>query len=131
MVLSEAASSDPDYLRKSHMQLASEMRFVSAQLLALFDGDLYLRNGAQCQCQRHRRRLRERVEAGIADGSMPGVVFTQETHVNAVFAVLPDGVAARPGSSSGSTTGAPPGARSAECAASTRPSRTSMHCSPR
>ena len=35
------------------------------------------------------------MEAGIADGSMPGVSFTQETHVNAVFAVLPDGVADR------------------------------------
>ena len=38
---------DPDaadglvYLRKNQMQLASKMRFISAQLLALFDGDLY------------------------------------------------------------------------------------------
>ena len=69
------------------------MRFVSAQLLALFDGDLYLRNAGHANAMA--QRLREGVEAGIADGSMAGVGFTQDTHVNAVFAVLPDGVADR------------------------------------
>ena len=93
VVLDQAASSGLPYLRKSHMQLASKMRFASAQLLALFDGDLYLRNAAHANAMA--KRLREGVEAGIADGSMPGVAFTQETHVNAVFAVLPDGVADR------------------------------------
>ena len=93
VVLDQAASSGLVYLRKSHMQLASKMRFVSAQLLALFDGDLYLRNAGHANAMA--KRLREGVEAGIVDGSMPGVAFTQETHVNAVFAVLPDGVADR------------------------------------
>ena len=41
------------------------------------------------------RRLRDGIEAGIADGSMPGVAFTQETQVNAVFATLPAGIADR------------------------------------
>ena len=93
VVLDEAASSGMVYLRKSHMQLASKMRFVSAQLLALFDGDLYLRNAGHANAMA--RRLRDGVEAGLADGSITGVSFTQETHVNAVFAVLPDGVADR------------------------------------
>ena len=93
VVLDEAASSGLVYLRKSHMQLASKMRFVSAQLLALFEGDLYLRNAGHANAMA--RRLRDGVEAGIADGSLPGVRFTQDTHVNAVFAVLPDGVADR------------------------------------
>lgn len=81
------------YLRKNQMQLASKMRFVSAQLLALLDGDLYLRNAGRANAMA--RRLRDGVEAGIADGSMPGAGFTQPTEVNAVFATLPEGAADR------------------------------------
>ena len=40
-------------------------------------------------------RLRSRMEAGIADGSIRGVEFTQPTEANAVFARLPAGVADR------------------------------------
>jgi threonine aldolase len=38
-------------------------------------------------------RLRAAVEAGIADGSITGVAFSQPTQANGVFATLPDGVA--------------------------------------
>lgn len=93
IALHPGASDGLIYLRKHHMQLASKMRFVSAQLLALFDGELYLRSAAHANDMA--RRLREGVEAGIADGSMPGVGFTQATEVNAVFATLPTGVADR------------------------------------
>ncbi|MGQ1838165.1 threonine aldolase family protein [Kocuria turfanensis] len=93
VVLNQAASQGLVYLRKHQMQLASKMRFVSAQLLALLDGDLYLRTAGHANAMA--RRLRGGIEAGIADGSMPGVAFTQQTQVNAVFAVLPDGVADR------------------------------------
>lgn len=93
VVLNEAASQGLVYLRKHQMQLASKMRFVSAQLLALLDGDLYLRTAGRANAMA--RRLRDGIEAGIADGSMPGVAFTQETQVNAVFATLPAGVADR------------------------------------
>ena len=93
VVLNESASQGLVYLRKNQMQLASKMRFVSAQLLALLDGDLYLRNAGHANAMA--RRLRDGIEACIADGSIRGITFTQETQVNAVFATLPDGIADR------------------------------------
>ena len=44
VVLNQAAVRGVDFLRKSSMQLASKMRFVSAQFDALLAGDLWLRN---------------------------------------------------------------------------------------
>ncbi|MDI6943499.1 MULTISPECIES: threonine aldolase family protein [Microbacterium] len=93
VVLDPAASDGLTFLRKMNMQLASKMRFVSAQLVALFDGDLYLRNARHANAMA--RRLRAGVEAGLADGSIRGVRFTRETQANGVFAILPDGVADR------------------------------------
>ena len=40
-------------------------------------------------------RLRSSIEAGVADGSIRGVSFSQATEANGVFAILPDGVADR------------------------------------
>ena len=93
MVLDAEASDGLIYLRKHQMQLASKMRFVSAQLLALLDGDLYLRNARQANAMA--ARLRSGLQAGIADGTIPGIEFTQPTQANAVFACLPPGVADR------------------------------------
>ena len=93
LVLDATASDGLIYLRKHQMQLASKMRFVSAQLLALLDGDLYLRNARHANAMA--ARLRSRIEAAIADGGIRGVDFTQETQANAVFARLPAGVADR------------------------------------
>lgn len=81
------------YLRKHQMQLASKMRFISAQLLALLDGDLYLRIARHSNGMA--RRLAGAVQAGVDDGSLPGVRVTQLPQVNAVFAILPPGVADR------------------------------------
>jgi len=91
VVLDPAASDGLIYLRKLNMQLASKMRFVSAQLIALLEGDLWLRNATRANAMA--ARLRSGVEAGVADGSITGVDFTQPTQVNGVFATLPDGVA--------------------------------------
>ena len=91
VVLDPAASEGLRYLRKLNMQLASKMRFVSAQLIALLEGDLWLRNARHANAMA--RRLRAEVEAGIAAGSIRGVEFTQPTEVNGVFATLPEGVA--------------------------------------
>ncbi|WP_291377464.1 low specificity L-threonine aldolase [Demequina sp.] len=93
VVLNPEASEGLKYLRKSHMQLASKMRFVSAQLLALLDGDLWLRNATHSNAMA--QRLRAGIEAGLADGSIKGVTLTQPTQANGVFATLPDGVADR------------------------------------
>ena len=91
VVLDPAASEGLLYLRKLNMQLSSKMRFVSAQLVALLEGDLYLRNARHSNAMA--ARLRAAVEAGLADGSIAGVSFSQPTQANGVFATLPDGVA--------------------------------------
>lgn len=93
VVLNPDASDGLIYLRKHQMQLASKMRFVSAQLLALLEGDLYLRNARHANAMAG--RLRSGIEAGLADGSLHGIAFTQKTQANAVFASLPAGVADR------------------------------------
>ncbi|MCR6712300.1 MAG: low specificity L-threonine aldolase [Demequina sp.] len=93
VVLNPDAAEGLIFLRKLNMQLASKMRFVSAQLLALLEGDLYLRNASHSNAMA--QRLRAGIEAGLADGSIRGVAFTQPTQANGVFATVPDGVAAR------------------------------------
>ncbi|KUI34308.1 threonine aldolase [Mycobacterium sp. IS-1496] len=90
---------DPDratglsYLRKLTMQLASKMRFASAQLLALFDDDLGLRSAAHANAMA--ARLRTALDNGVDDGTLPGLAFTQDTAANAIFATLPTAAADR------------------------------------
>lgn len=93
VVLNPEASTGLIYGRKYNMQLSSKMRFVSAQLIALLEGDLWLRNARHSNAMA--ARLRAGIEAGLADGSIQGVEFTQQTQVNGVFATLPEGVADR------------------------------------
>jgi threonine aldolase len=93
VVLEPSRATGLTFLRKLTMQLASKMRFASAQLLALFDDDLGLRSAAHANAMA--QRLRSALEAGIADGSLPGLAFTQTTQANAIFATLPTDVADR------------------------------------
>lgn len=81
------------YLRKLSMQLASKMRFMSAQLLSLFDDGLGVRSAEHANAMA--RRLRAALEAAITDGSITGLSFAQPTQANAVFAVLDNAVADR------------------------------------
>lgn len=76
-----------EFLQKNTMQLASKMRFVSAQLLALLEDDVWIRAGAQANA------MAARLRKGVSE--IPGVRFTQETQANGVFAILPPGVADR------------------------------------
>jgi threonine aldolase len=71
------------YLRKQSMQLASKMRFVSAQLLALFDGDLWRRAAGNANA----------MAARLASGVAGALTITQAVQANAVFAILPPGAA--------------------------------------
>ncbi|TMR41950.1 threonine aldolase family protein [Actinomadura geliboluensis] len=87
VVLNPDAVRGVSYLRKSSMQLASKMRYVSAQLVALLDGDLWLRNAAPAIA------LAGRLEA--AARAVPGVEITQPVQANTVFAVIPKDVAER------------------------------------
>lgn len=68
------------YRRKQAMQLASKMRFISAQLDALLAGDLWQRSAAHANAMA--RRLADAV------GDLSGLRITQPVEANAVFAVL-------------------------------------------
>ncbi|WP_307031758.1 threonine aldolase family protein [Arthrobacter globiformis] len=75
------------FLRKMNMQLASKMRFMSAQFIALLEGDLWLRSAG------HANAMAARLRAAV--DNIDGVEPTQQTESNGVFAVLPAGVADR------------------------------------
>jgi threonine aldolase len=75
------------YLRKLSMQLASKMRFISAQLLALFENGTGIR--AAAHANEMATRLRSRLEG------TPGLTFAQATESNAVFAALDRAAAER------------------------------------
>ena len=81
------------YLQKLNMQLASKMRFLSAQFLALLDGDLWYRSAAHANAMA--RRLRTGLERRLAAGVITGVGFSQSTDANTILAKLPAGVADR------------------------------------
>lgn len=81
------------FLRKLNMQLTSKMRFLSAQFLALFEGDLWLRSASHANAMA--AHLRRSLDNEIEAGSITGLGFAQETTANAVFAILPPGVADR------------------------------------
>lgn len=93
VVLNPEAASGLKYVRKFNMQLASKMRFISAQLVALLDGDLWLRSAQHANAMA--ARLRAGLELAVAAGRAPGLGFTQPTQANAIFATLPDGIAKR------------------------------------
>ena len=87
VVLDPSRVTGIEFLQKNTMQLASKMRFISAQLLALLEDDLWIRAGAQANA------MAARLRRGASE--IPGVTFTQDTSVNGVFAILPPGVADR------------------------------------
>jgi threonine aldolase len=68
------------FLRKQSMQLASKMRFVSAQMVALLEGDLWLRNAE------HANAMAQRLATGLE--GVDGVTVSYPVQANAVFAVL-------------------------------------------
>jgi threonine aldolase len=91
VVLNPAAATGLPYLRKLDMQLGSKMRFISAQLLSLYEGDLWLRSAGHANAMA--ARLRAGLEALIADGA--DIALPHPTQSNAVFAELPPAAKAR------------------------------------
>ncbi len=89
VVLNPAVSEGLVFLRKLNMQLASKMRFVSAQLIALLSDDLWLRSAS------HANAMAARLRGALEAASLTGLGFSQATQANAVFATLPPGVADR------------------------------------
>ena len=89
VVLNPDAAAGLVRLRKSFMQLGSKMRFMSAQLLALFDDGLGLASAA------HANAMAARLRSALEQLALPGLSFSQPTQANAVFAVLPNDAADR------------------------------------
>ncbi|MEV4235566.1 low specificity L-threonine aldolase [Nocardia sp. NPDC049737] len=87
VVLNPDAVRGMTYLRKASMQLASKMRYVSAQLVALLEGDLWLRNA------QHANAMAARLATAVAE--VPGVEIVRPVQANAVFAILPPEVTER------------------------------------
>ena len=73
------------WIRKQHAQLASKMRFLSAQAIGLLEDDVWADNARNANAMA--RAL------AAAAGEVPGVRITQEVRANAVFAILPPGAA--------------------------------------
>lgn len=67
------------FVRKSAMQLGSKMRFMSAQLLALFEGDLWLRNATNSN------QMALRLYEGVKD--LAGIQIAKP-QANALFPIL-------------------------------------------
>lgn len=72
-----------EYLRKLDMQLASKMRFISAQLIALYEGDLWLRAASQANAMA--ARLSHGIVALADSGSVPGLRLAHPTEANTVL----------------------------------------------
>jgi threonine aldolase len=85
--LNPSLGRDFRFTRKQGMQLASKMRFLSAQFEALLEGDLWLRAAGHANAMA--RRLAQIVS------EVPGVTITQPVQTNAVFARLSKASCAR------------------------------------
>lgn len=72
------------FARKQGMQLASKMRYVAAQFLALLEDDRWRRYATHAN--EMAKRLEERVRA------IPGIHITRPVECNAIFATLDPGV---------------------------------------
>jgi threonine aldolase len=80
VVMAEDLVSALPYHRKQQMQLASKMRYLAAQFLALLEDQLWLHNA------RHANMMAARLAERIRD--VPGVTFWQPVESNAVFVSL-------------------------------------------
>lgn len=87
LVLNPAVVDGVKYLRKQSMQLASKMRFISAQLIALLTDELYLRNAS------HSNAMAQRLVEGVRD--LPGLTVPLPVQANGVFPILPRAVSER------------------------------------
>ena len=79
VVLNPALTDSIAFLRKTSMQLGSKMRFMSAQLIALVEGDLWSRNAT------HANQMAAKLDAGLR---AMGVEIPNPTQANAVFPIF-------------------------------------------
>lgn len=78
---------DMEYLRKTSMQLASKMRFISAQLIALYSGKYPL----AIELAKHANTMASELDKGLrklAKGNKQRLNLPVKTEANAVFPVM-------------------------------------------
>jgi threonine aldolase len=83
----KARAEEFEYRRKKAGHLLSKMRFISAQLEAYLEGDLWLTNA------RRANALAKRLSNGLS--AIPGVTLAHPVEANGVFVWLPKPLAAR------------------------------------
>jgi threonine aldolase len=81
------------FLRKMDLQLASKMRFLSAQLGALYEGDLWRTSATRSN--EMAQHLADRLAEVVEQGRVPGLEVVQNVESNVVFVRMPAEVAAR------------------------------------
>ena len=80
VVLNPALAGNFKYIRKQGMQLASKMRYISAQFEEYLRDDLWLENA------RHSNRMAQLLSHEV---QALGIAVTQKVEANEVFAILP------------------------------------------
>jgi threonine aldolase len=69
------------YMRKQGMQLASKMRYISAQFITYLNSDIWRENANHANAMA--KLLLEKITG------LPGIHITQKVEANAVFAIIP------------------------------------------
>jgi threonine aldolase len=85
--LKPGLSSDFKYIRKQGMQLASKMRFISAQYIGYFRNDLWK------TCAVHANSMARLLADSLEE--FPQVKITQKVQSNGVFVIMPDEIAGK------------------------------------
>jgi threonine aldolase len=83
--LKPGLSADFKYIRKQGMQLASKMRFISAQYIGYFRNDLWKRCATKSNAMA--RLLGDKLK------QISGVTVTQEVQSNGIFVIMPADIA--------------------------------------
>lgn len=78
---------DFKYIRKQGMQLASKMRFISAQYLAWFRNDLWR------ECAKHSNSMARIMADSLRQ--FPELKITQKVESNGIFVIIPEKIAKR------------------------------------
>jgi threonine aldolase len=82
--LKSGLADDFKYIRKQGMQLASKMRFISAQFIAYFRNDLWK------ECASHSNAMAALLAEKLKD--IKGIHITQKVQSNGIFVIIPRAV---------------------------------------
>ena len=81
VIFNENMIGEGRYFRKQACQLASKMRYLSAQFKAFLSNDLWLR------CAQHANHMAQLLVEGLRQ--LPDVTFTQQVESNQIFLTMP------------------------------------------